>query len=82
VDFVDKTVFADRFAADTTTALVLEWVGTTAIASTYFPTLRLKFPAVKFDDGTPTVDGFGVVTNTYPSRSSTTARTRSSPVST
>jgi hypothetical protein len=66
VDFVDKTVFADRFAADTTTALVLEWVGTTAIASTYYPAFRLKMPAVKFDDGTPTVDSFGVVTTTFP----------------
>jgi hypothetical protein len=65
VDFVDKTVFADRFAADTQTALVLEWVGPTAIASTYFPTFRLKFPAVKFDDGTPTVDSLGVVQTTF-----------------
>lgn len=66
VDFVDKTVFADRFAADTTCSLVIEWVGTVAIATTNFPTFRLKFPAVKFDAGTPTVDGFGVVTTTFP----------------
>lgn len=66
VDFVDKTVFADRFQNDTTAALVFEWVGSTAIASTYFPTLRLKFPAVKFDDGTPTVGDRGVVKTTFP----------------
>jgi len=65
VDFVDKTIFADRFRDDTTAALVLEWVGATAIASTFFPTLRLKFPAVKFDDGTPTVDDRGVVKTTF-----------------
>lgn len=65
VDFVDKTVFADRFAADTTASMVLEWVGPTAIATTNFPTLRLKFPAVKFNEGTPTVDGFGVVTTPF-----------------
>lgn len=65
VDFVDKTVFADRFQNDTTAALVLEWVHPTAIASTFFPTFRLKFPAVKFDDGTPTVDDRGVVKTTF-----------------
>lgn len=65
VDFVDKTVFADRFQNDTTAALVLEWVGTTAIAASNFPTFRLKFPAVKFDDGTPTVDDRGVVKTTF-----------------
>jgi hypothetical protein len=55
-DFVDKTQLADLFAANTSTALVLEWVGAT-IASTYKQTFRIKIPMVFFNEGTPTLEG-------------------------
>lgn len=59
-EFVTKGDFADKFAADTQTSMVLEWVGP-VIASTYYETFRLKFPAVYFDEGAPTVGGPDVV---------------------
>ena len=59
-DFVTKGDFADRFAADTSTAMVFEWVGP-LIASTFYETFRLKFPMVYFDEGAPTVGGPDVV---------------------
>lgn len=65
-DFLDKTVFADRFAADTQTALVFEWVASTPIVSTYYPTFRLKLPANFFNGDTPVVEGPGVVSGAFP----------------
>lgn len=56
VDFVDKTTFADRFASDASTSLIVEWVGP-LIASTYFQTFRIKVPMIFLDEGTPTVEG-------------------------
>ena len=64
-DFLDKTVFADRFAADTSTALVWEFVGP-LIASTFFETFRVKIPMIFFDGDTPTVDGPDVVKCSFP----------------
>lgn len=65
VDFVDKTQFADKFAVDGNTSLILSWVGLTAIASTFFPTFQLAMPAVFFNDGTPTQDDKGVQKTTF-----------------
>lgn len=65
VDLVTKADFADRYAADTSTACVVEWVGATAIAATHFPTFRIKIPQIFLDEGTPTVGGPGVVTTTF-----------------
>jgi hypothetical protein len=39
---------------------VWEFIGP-IIASTYAETFRITLPAMKFDEGPPTVDGFGVV---------------------
>lgn len=63
-DFLDKTVFADRFAADTATSMVLEWVGP-LIASTYYQTFRLKLPMVFFDGDTPSLDGPDIVSGSF-----------------
>lgn len=65
VDFVNKADFADRFASDASTSLVLEWVGP-LIASTYYQTFRIKLPMVFFDGDTPTVDGPDVTSGGYP----------------
>lgn len=64
-DFVDKTVFADRFTADTTFSLVLEFVGE-VIESTYYHTFRITLPGCKLDGDTPTVEGPDVVSGDFP----------------
>ena len=63
-DFLDKATWADRFVADTKTALIFEWVGP-VIASTYYQTFRLKVPAAFFDSDTPTPSGNDVVSGTF-----------------
>lgn len=64
-DYIDKTVFADRFAADTGFSLVIELVGT-LIASTYYNTLRITLPQCFLDGDTPQVDGPDVVSGDFP----------------
>ena len=64
VDLVNKADFADRFAADSATSLVIEFVGP-LIASTYYQTFRIKLPMVFFDGDTPTVDGPDVTSGGY-----------------
>ena len=64
VDLVNKADFADRFAADSATSLVIEFVGP-LIASTYYQTFRIKVPMVFFDGDTPTVDGPDVTSGGY-----------------
>lgn len=49
-DLFLKATLNDRFSANTTFSMVWEWVGPVAIASTFFPTFRLKFPACKLLD--------------------------------
>lgn len=65
VDLVNKADFADRFAADSATSLVIEFVGP-LIAATYYQTFRIKLPMVFFDGDTPTVDGPDVTSGGYP----------------
>ncbi|MBK7424852.1 MAG: hypothetical protein IPJ48_18220 [Propionivibrio sp.] len=65
VDLVNKADFADRFAADSATSLVIEFVGP-LIASTYYQTFRFTLPMVFFDGDTPTVDGPDVTSGGYP----------------
>lgn len=65
VDLVNKADFADRFAADSATSLVIEFVGP-LIASTYYQTFRIKLPMMFFDGDTPTVDGPDVTSGGYP----------------
>ena len=63
-DFTDKTIFADRFAADTSTSLVWEFVGP-LIEDTYFETFRITVPMIFFDSDTPVINGPDVVTGPY-----------------
>lgn len=60
MDFVDKTEVADLFAADTSTSMVIEFVGAN-IASTYYETFSLRVPMTFFNGDTPSVDGPGIV---------------------
>jgi hypothetical protein len=56
-DLFLKATLNDRFAANTTFSMVWEWVGPTAIASTFFPTFRLKFPSCQLTGDSPMLDG-------------------------
>lgn len=62
VDFVNETQVYDLHSADTATALVLSFVGTTAISGSNYPTLELIVPSIRFDTGTPQVDGPDLIT--------------------
>ncbi|MEH0578996.1 phage tail tube protein [Streptomyces sp. B21-108] len=62
-DYV-ATTLDDLHTSDGATSLVWEFIGPN-IASTYFETFRITLPAVKLDEGPPTVDGFGVVKPTF-----------------
>lgn len=64
-DFLDKTVFADRFASDGSIAAVFEWKGP-LIAATHYERLTLKVPMIFFDGDSPIVDGPGIVSGAFP----------------
>lgn len=64
-DFVDKTVFADRFVSDAGFSLVIELVGP-VIESTYYHTFRITLPACHLDGDTPVLDGPEVVNGDFP----------------
>ncbi len=65
VDFIDKTVFNDRFAADTGFALVWECIGA-LLNATFYETFRIKLPKCFLDGDTPTLDGPDVISGTFP----------------
>ncbi|WP_262058518.1 phage tail tube protein [Streptomyces sp. STR69] len=58
------TTLDDLHTSDGATSLVWEFIGP-IIASTYTETFRITLPAIKLDEGPPTVDGFGVVKPTF-----------------
>ncbi|MCF6376899.1 phage tail tube protein [Nocardioides KLBMP 9356] len=66
VDLVNKADFLDRFTGHTSTSLVLEWVGATAIATSYYPTLRFSVPKVYFNGDVPEVGGPDVLKASIP----------------
>ncbi|MCX5201044.1 phage tail tube protein [Streptomyces sp. NBC_00237] len=59
MDYVDTTL-DDLHTSDAATSLVIEFIGP-LIAATHYETFRIKLPAVRFDEGPPTVDGFDVI---------------------
>lgn len=63
-DYIDKTIFADRYAADSSASMILEFVGP-LIASTFFETFRIRIPMVFLDGDTPTLDSPDVVNPTF-----------------
>lgn len=66
IDLVNKADFLDRYLGHTATSLVWEFVGPTAIASTYFPTFRITLPKVYFNGDVPEVSGPDVTKATIP----------------
>lgn len=66
VDFATKGDFADRYAGDTSTAMVHEFIGSSlGGAPTISETFRLRAAQVFFDEGTPNLSGPGIVTTSF-----------------
>lgn len=63
-DYIDKTVFADRFAADSSTSMVWEFIGP-VISGAFFETFRITIPMVFFDTDTPTAESPDVVKTSF-----------------
>lgn len=66
IDNVTPADFNDRFTGHTSTSMIVEWVGATAIASTFFPTLRFTMPRVYFGDGVGEVSGPDLIKASVP----------------
>jgi hypothetical protein len=64
-DNVDKTIWADRFAADSSFSLVLESVGL-LIGGGFSDTFRITLPQCFLDGDTPTLDGPDIVSGSFP----------------
>ena len=66
VEFYSLAAYYDVFYGDTPAALELTFTGPTAIASTFFPTLSILIPVIKYDGETPVVAGPGILTESLP----------------
>lgn len=64
-DFLNKVDLADRFASDSATSLVWEFVGPN-IASTFFETFRIRVPQIFLNGDTPTAGSPDVVNTSFP----------------
>jgi hypothetical protein len=64
-DYVDKTVFADRFATDVSTALDWLFVGP-QIESPFNEQFRIRVPHILFTGDTPTPGGPGPIQPSHP----------------
>jgi hypothetical protein len=64
-DYLDKTVFADRFASDAAFSLVVEVKGA-LIGGTNYETFRITLPCCRLDGDTQTIDGPGIVSGDFP----------------
>jgi hypothetical protein len=65
-DNVDKTIWADRFAADSGFSLVLETIGLAIGVSGSNDTFRITLPQCFLDGDTPTLDGPDIVSGAFP----------------
>ena len=63
-DYIDTTVFADKFPGQTNISLIFTWTST-IIASTYAYSYTMAFPNCRLDKETPKVGGPGVVTPSF-----------------
>lgn len=64
-DWLAKATFEDLANGMTSTSLVWEFVGTTAISGSDYPTFRITLPSVYFDSGSQTVEGVGELTQDW-----------------
>ena len=66
VEFANLTELYNLYYADTSTTLVVQLQGSTAIASTYFPGLTIICPQIFLDGAPPATEGPGVLQLTVP----------------
>jgi len=66
VEFFSLASYYDVYYGDNPAALELIFTGPTAIASTFFPTLAILIPVVKYDGDTPVVAGPGILNQQLP----------------
>lgn len=66
-DFVDKTLWADKFPANTPFSLVISCQGA-LIASTYYQSLTITLPQCYIDGDTPVLSNMDVVNGAFPFR--------------
>ena len=66
VEFYSLAAYYDVFYGDTTANLLLTFTGPVAIASTYYPTLSILVPNIKYDGETPAVAGPGILNHSLP----------------
>jgi hypothetical protein len=64
-DYVDKTVWADRFASHASFSLVVEAKGP-LIASTFYQTFRITLPGCFIEGDTPDLAGEDVINGAFP----------------
>lgn len=60
-EFNSLTAYYDTYAGDTTSTLLLTFTGPVAIASSFFPTLSVLVPNIKFNGDSPMVGGPGIL---------------------
>jgi len=61
LEYADKAQSSDLFDSDASQTLQVTWTGITNDASGNFPVLRVTYPKVKFDTGTPEAGGPDIV---------------------
>jgi hypothetical protein len=64
-DYVDKTIWADRFVSHSSFSLVIEAKGA-LIASTYYQTFRITLPGCFIEGDTPDLASADVVNGAFP----------------
>ena len=66
VEFYSAAAYYDVYYGDTTATMELIFTGPVAIASTYFPTLSVLIPNIKYDGESPVVAGPGILNEALP----------------
>jgi hypothetical protein len=64
-DYVDKTIWADRFVSHASFSLVIEAKGA-LIASTYYQTFRITLPGCFIEGDTPDLASADVINGAFP----------------
>lgn len=65
-EFYSRASYYNPFASDSALVLEVTFVGTVAIASSYYPTLTVLIPAIRLDGESPKVGGPGLLDMTIP----------------
>jgi hypothetical protein len=61
VDFIDKTVFADRFVTDASQSVIFSFVGPQIGTTGFFNTFAINLSDIHLDAETPSIDGPDII---------------------